>query len=187
MPAGRFAFRQHKPSEPHHPKSVSNRGNSRRDGSSKKSSLVCLTFPDSPAVGRFSEAHQSHPSNPLPLSPVRERKKKDASACKGKDSISAPRSRPSLPEQFQPVGVWQSLKEVGKAASLSGRATMSSVTGRSNQQKQSQSVQLLHWRAAEDSHNTMTSGVNSRAVVRGKLPKTSRSRTGGQQEASGAT
>lgn len=70
-----------------------------------------------------------------------------------------------LPEQFQPVGVWQSLKEVGKAASFTGRATMSSITGSSSsQQKPSQSVQLLHCRG--DSHSTMTSSRNS-AVANG--------------------
>lgn len=54
------------------------------------------------------------------------------------------------------MGVWQSLKEVGKAASFTGRATMSSITGSSSsQQKPSQSVQLLHCRG--DSHSTMTS------------------------------
>ena len=68
-----------------------------------------------------------------------------------------------LPEQFQPVGVWQSLKEVGKAASFTGRATMSSITGSSSsQQKPSQSVQLLHCRG--DSHSTMTSSRNSAAA-----------------------
>ena len=68
-----------------------------------------------------------------------------------------------LPEQFQPVGVWQSLKEVGKAASFTGRATISSITGSSSsQQKPSQSVQLLHCRG--DSHSTMTSSRNSAAA-----------------------
>lgn len=68
-----------------------------------------------------------------------------------------------LPEQFQPVGVWQSLKEVGKAASFTGRATMSSITGSSSsQQKPSQSVQLLHCRGV--SHSTMTSSRNSAAA-----------------------
>lgn len=68
-----------------------------------------------------------------------------------------------LPEQFQPVGVWQSLKEVGKAASFTGRAMISSVTGSSSsQQKPSQSVQLLHCRG--DSHSTMTTSRNSAAT-----------------------
>lgn len=65
-----------------------------------------------------------------------------------------------LPEQFQPVGVWQSLKEVGKAASLSGRARTSSTAGSSSQQQQSQSVQPPpppHCRGGEGSQGTMTS------------------------------
>lgn len=64
-----------------------------------------------------------------------------------------------LPEQFQPVGVWQSLKEVGKAASLSGRARTSSTAGSSSQQQQSQSVQPPppHCRCGEGSQGTMTS------------------------------
>lgn len=63
-----------------------------------------------------------------------------------------------LPEQFQPVGVWQSLKEVGKAASLSGRARTSSTAGSSSQQQQSQSVQPPpHCRCGEGSPGTMTS------------------------------
>lgn len=72
----------------------------------------------------------------------------------------------SLPEQFQPVGVWQSLKEVGKAASFTGRAMMSNMTGSSSQQKQSQSVQPPpHCRGGEASPSTMTSQLNSAAAA----------------------
>lgn len=70
-----------------------------------------------------------------------------------------------LPEQFQPVGVWQSLREVGNAASRAGRAASSSSTGSSSsQQKPSHSVQPPHGRG--DSHSTMASSRGS-AVASG--------------------